>query len=133
MASYATASDFDIFGIRASALPSTVTPENKDRALSAASGRADGYLGTRFRLPLSAWGDDLRQAVCSIAAFEIVASQVGFNPEAGNNIVLVQRKDDAIRWLEQVSRGHVMPAGLVDTAPSARSSSRVFSNPQRGW
>ena len=80
---YATTADFDRFGIRPEALPQTITVQDKDAAISAASGRADSYLGARFRLPISAWGDDLRQAVCAIAAFELVASQVGFNPEAG--------------------------------------------------
>ena len=61
--SYATAADFDRFGIRPDALPATITDQDKDAAISAASGRADSYLGARFRLPISAWGDDLRQAV----------------------------------------------------------------------
>jgi phage gp36-like protein len=130
---YATSTDFDRFGIRPEALPQSITAQDKDAAISAASGRADSYLGARFRLPISAWGDDLRQAVCAIAAFELVASQVGFNPEAGHNMVLVTRKEDAIRWFEQVSRGHVTPAGIVETPPPTSSVSRVKSNKQRGW
>jgi len=131
--SYATPADFNRFGIRPEALPPSIHPRDKKAALSAASGRADSYLGARFRLPISAWGDDLRQAVCAIAAFELVASQVGFNPEAGHNMVLVTRKEDAIRWLEQVSRGHVTPAGIAETPPTTSSVSRVKSNATRGW
>jgi len=130
---YAAAADFDRFGIRPEALPQTISAQDKDAAISAASGRADSYLGARFRLPISAWGDDLRQAVCAIAAFELIASQVGFNPEAGHNMVLVTRKEDAIRWFEQVSRGHVTPAGIVETPPPTSSVSRVKSNRKRGW
>ena len=130
---YATAADFDRFGIRPEALPQTITAQDKDAAISAASGRADSYLGARFRLPIAAWGDDLRQAVCAIAAFELIASQVGFNPESGHNMVLVTRKEDAIRWFEQVSRGHVTPAGVVETPPPTSSVSRVKSNRKRGW
>ena len=85
---------------------------------------SDFLLGTR---------DDLRQAVCAIAAFELIASQVGFNPESGHNMVLVTRKEDAIRWFEQVSRGHVTPAGVVETPPPTSSVSRVKSNRKRGW
>jgi len=130
---YATAADFDRFGIRPEALPASIKPIDKEAAISAASGRADSYLGARFRLPISAWGDDLRQAVCAIAAFELVASQVGFNPEAGHNMVLVTRKEDAVRWFEQVSRGHVTPAGISETPPPTSSTSRVKSNRKRGW
>jgi phage gp36-like protein len=133
MSQYATASEFNTFGIRAAALPPAVTDTDRLKAVSAASGRADSYLGARFRLPLSAWGDDLRQAVCAIAAFELVSSQVGFNPQAGHNMVLITRKEDAIRWLEQVASGKVTPAGITDTAPAAASVSRVLSRPPRGW
>ena len=130
---YATASDFDRFGIRPEALPASITTKDKEAAVSAASGRADSYLGARFRLPISAWGDDLRQAVCAIAAFELVSTQVGFNPEAGHNLVLVTRKEDAIKWFEQVARGHVTPAGIAETPPTTSSVSRVRSNRKRGW
>ncbi len=130
---YATAEDFDRFGIRSSALPESITPDDKLAAIRAASGRADSYLGARFRLPLIVWGIDLTQAVCAIAAFELVATQVGFNPEAGHNLVLMQRKDDAFRWLQEVSRGHCTPAGVSDSSPAAPGVPRVYSNPQRGW
>jgi phage gp36-like protein len=130
---YATVEDFDRFGIRPSALPDSITAADKLAAISAASGRADSYLGARFRLPIAAWGDDLRQAVCAVAAFELVAAQVGFNPEAGHNQVLQQRKDDAIRWFEQVSRGHVSPVGVSETPLPTSSVSRVQSNTPRGW
>ena len=130
---YATAEDFDRFGIRPEALPASITAKDKEAAISAASGRADSYLGARFRLPISAWGDDLRQAVCAIGAFELVSTQVGFNPEVGHNMVLVTRKEDAVRWFEQVSRGHVTPAGISETPPPTSSTSRVKSNRKRGW
>jgi hypothetical protein len=58
---------------------------------------------------------------------------VGFNPEAGHNQVLQQRKEDAVRWFEQVSRGHVSPVAVNETPPSTSSVSRVQSNTRRGW
>jgi phage gp36-like protein len=132
MSSYAAPEDFDRFGIRPSALPSSITRADKQAAINAASDRANGYLGARFRMPIIDWGDDLRQAVCAIAAFELVSAQVGFNPEAGHNLVLINRKDDALRWLEQVARGHITPL-IIDTSPPAASISRVTSNRPRGW
>lgn len=133
MSSYATPLDFDTHGIRPAALPASITPADKQAAIDAASARADGYLGARFRLPLISWGDDLKQAVCAIAAFELIAARVGFNPEANHNLVILTRKEDSIRWLEQVSRGHITPANIVETAPPAASVSKVYCNKPRGW
>jgi phage gp36-like protein len=132
MSVYASATDLDRFGLRASALPG-ITSDDKLAAIGAASARADSYLAARFALPLTSWGDDLRQVVCTIAAFELIAGQVGFNPEAGGNIVLVDRKDDAIRWLEQVSRNHVTPSGITDSSVSSRTDAFSASNTPRGW
>jgi phage gp36-like protein len=133
VSAYATAADFDAFGISPAALPDSILDSDKLRAVQAASGRADSYLGARFRLPLISWGADLSQAVCAIAAFELVATKVGFNPDAAHNQVLIDRKEDAIRWLEQVSRAHVMPSGVVDSTPPAASVARVYSNKPRGF
>ena len=138
MYSYATANDFATFGLRDAALPSSVSPTDKENAIAAASEKAGSYMRGRFRFPLVTWGMDLTQAVCQIAAFELVAAQVGFNPESGQNMVLLTRHDAAIRWLEQVSAGRATPAGIVDSAPSAgpggpASQARASSKPRRGW
>lgn len=132
MSRYAEPADFDRFGIRSDALPDSVTTADKQANIDAASTKADSYLRSHFTTPLQVWGDDLRQAVCAIAAFELVSTQVGFNPEAGHNMVLVTRKEDAIRWLEQISRGAVTPDGVTEAA-GAPASVRMVSNPPRGW
>lgn len=132
MSCYATSAQFDRWGIRPSALPASITDADKVAAVEAASSVADGYLG-RFRLPLSSWGDDLRQRVCEVAAYKLLSSQVGFNPELGHNQTVLVNHDAAVRWFEQVSFGHVTPAGIVDTAPAVVSTSRATSNPKRGW
>lgn len=138
MASYATVTDFAAFGLRDSALPSSITPTQREQAIAAASAVADGYLGARFRLPLASWGVDLTQAVCKIAAFDLLATQVGFNPESGANAILVDRKNDAMRWLEHIAAGKITPAGVVDSTPSAApggpaAAARAFSQSMRGW
>jgi phage gp36-like protein len=132
MAAYATADDFDQHGIRQAALPATVLPADKLAAIAGASALADSYLGSRFRMPLVSWGVDLTQAVCAIAAFELMSTQVGFNPEAGHNMVLMQRRDHALDWLRDISHGHCMPA-VTDSSPVTLGGSRIFSNPMRGW
>lgn len=133
MAAYATVADFDSYGVRSSALPEDVLDSDKLAAITAASATADSYIGAIYRLPLVAWGADLRQKVCAIAAYELIATRVGFNPEAGHNFTILSRKDDAIRWLEQVSRGQVTPADTTGSSPPAPPAFAVSSKTQRGW
>lgn len=129
---YATITELHKFGIKADALPATVLDADKTAAISAASALADGYLSSRFKLPLGAWGDDLRQNICAIATFELCAGMVGFNPEAGSNLVLLDRKNAAVRWLENVAKGIVTPL-VTEGAPAALSGDRVYSDEPRGW
>lgn len=134
MARYATTAEFDEHGLRAAAV-GTVSSTSKEAALDAASALADSYLCGRFATPLSRWGLDLTQRVCQIAAYELVSSQVGFNPEAGHNMVLVDRKNDAMRWLELVAKGAVTPTNLPVTSGGQPPFSpvSVTSDPPRGW
>jgi phage gp36-like protein len=134
MSCYATLpDDFYTHGLRAAALPASIGAPEILAQVTASSGFADSYL-ERFNPPLASWGVDLTAAVCKIAAFELVASQVGFNPEAGHNMVLLDRKNDAIRWLEQVARKQANPVGVVE-GNTSRSVSvpRAHSLPPRGW
>jgi phage gp36-like protein len=137
-ASYATSEEFDTHGINPAGLPAGITNEQKAGAIVAASTLADGYLCGRFTMPLTAWGVDLTQAVCKIAVCDLMAAQVGFNPDEDQGKFLMGRRAEAVRWLEQVSRGAVTPMGITDSRPSstpggAAPSARAFSLPSRGW
>ena len=138
MAQYATTTDFDTHGLPLAKLPPSVTTDKLNAALIAASAKADSYLRSRFTLPISSYGLDLTEAVCAIAAWSVLSGQVGFNPEAGHNVAIMTRKEDAIRWLEQISHGHAVPEGIVDSSPSAgpggpAAGAQAYSNPMRGW
>jgi phage gp36-like protein len=133
VAAYATVADFDVYGVRPRALPEEVLDSDKLAAITAASAVADSYLGAIYRLPLATWGADLRQKVCAIAAYELVATQVGFNPEAGHNFTILSRKDDAIRWLENVAKGLITPADTAGSNPPAPKAFAISSKTPRGW
>ena len=134
---YATRTHLGQFGIRAAALTGIPTGD-QDAALEAASDHADSYLRSRFTLPLSVWQDDLRRAVCNIAAYDLLSAR-GFNPDAGADSNVRQRYEDAIRWLERVSTGQVTPevtdssSGSSSGSGSAAGPARVFSSEPRGW
>lgn len=134
---YATRTQLGQFGIRAAALAGIPTGD-QDAALEAASDLADSYLRSRFTLPLTVWQDDLRRAVCSIAAYDLLSSR-GYNPDAGADTNVRQRYEDAIRWLERVAAGQVTPdvtdsgSGGDEGNGSAAGAARVFSSEPRGW
>lgn len=133
MSSYATTAEFDVHGIRPAALPAAISSGDKTAAITAASGKADSYLASRFRLPLLSWGTDLTQAVCAMAAFELIATLMLFQPEASANAVLMERNERAVKWLTQVSKGEATPAGIVESEPAESTVSRIYSSPPRGW
>src|ERR1035437_8892380 len=107
MSRYATSIDLTRLSLPASALVG-VDPGEQQAALDAASDVADGYLASRFKLPLlPPFPGDLVQVVCDLGAY-LCMKRRGFNPEGDPNIV--KGYDDAIGWLEGVSRNLVTPA-----------------------
>lgn len=136
MSAYATRDELANLGVTAQAL-ADVSDEAQDAALVAASELADSYLGSRFELPLTAWSSDIKRHVCAIASWDLLAGTRGFSPEAGSNVTVRMRYEDAIKWFEQVSKNQVTPAGVVDSsAPaSTRGPASAFatSAPKRGW
>ncbi len=132
MSSYATVAEFNVHGIRPEAIPPAIVDADKIAAIEAASLVADSYLSSQFHMPIITWGTDLTRAVCAIAAYELVASLLVFQPDPATNQVLTDRAESARSWLKDISAGRARP-NVVDTAPSAKTASRVFSKPPRGW
>ena len=64
---YAERTHLAQWGLPSTAL-SAIPTGTQDAALASASAKADSYLRARYALPLSAWGNELRQAVCELAA-----------------------------------------------------------------
>lgn len=106
---YAQPADLANLGLSAQAL-SVITLPEQNAALLKASNEADGYLNTRFTLPLISWGADLTGHVCAIAAYRLMVVR-GYNPEANNS--LRKSFEDAIKWLTDVAANRVNPI-IVD-------------------
>lgn len=126
MAAYATTADLVQLAISAAAL-GNVSLGDQEAALEAASRLADSYLGSRFELPISAWGADLKQQVCSLAAYRIMQVR-GYSPETGDAEVFRDNYDDAIRWLERVASGTVTPINVVDSSDSPGNTTDATGN-----
>lgn len=130
MSSYATPADLRALSVSADALAGIDDP-TLQVAIDSASGRADGYLRSRYTLPITNVSDDLKQVVCDMAAY-IALKVRGFNPEG--NELLVKGWDDALKWLQQVASGLVSPAlGDSSGGTPVPSAPVVISNCRRGW
>lgn len=127
---YATRTQLTQLAIPAAALTGVSTAD-QDAALEAASDLADGYLRSRYALPLTAWEDDLRRAVCGIAAYDLLTRR-GFRPEdSGENVRL--RYEDAVRWLKGVADGSISPS-ITDSTPTEEEGGlQVDTEARRGW
>jgi phage gp36-like protein len=135
MSAYATSTNLTDFGISAETLGS-VPAGQADRILAGCSAVADGYLQSsgRITLPLTAWGDDLRMAVCKLGAWELMTVVLGHNPDDPNNFVWKDRAAEARTWLESVARGLITPVGLVDSSPTVEETgTEIYTEPRRGW
>ena len=119
MSRYAIPTDLQSLSLTAAALTGISTDEQQ-AALDTASGVADGYLASRYALPITAYGQDLTRAVCNIAAYDLMSVR-GYSPD-GSNSTIRDRYDDAIRWLERVAAGTVSPVGIADSSEDASGS-----------
>lgn len=128
---YCTPADLASATLTVKAL-STTTQDVQAKACIDASNEADGYLASRYTLPLSAWPSDLRRKVAAMAACDVL-TQRGFQPQ-GPDELIVQNRRDAVSWLMRVGAGTISPPGIADSTPAKRGSTpRLTSNPSRGW
>lgn len=137
MTSYASRADVALLGLPQHVLDALASDEVGaaavvDQALAAASSLADSYLRSRYRLPLVSWGDDLRERVCHLAAYQLLSVR-GFNPELGADQNIRLRYEDAITWLKAIAAGLVHP-DVQDSAPTPLGvAPAIVSAPPRGW
>jgi phage gp36-like protein len=107
MASYCTIAELATFGINAEAMRGMSDPA-KQAAIDSASDEIDGYLASRYVLPLTAWESDLRRHCACMAVYTLLVTR-GFNPDRPGDQVLVDRNDAALDWLKRISNGTVVP------------------------
>lgn len=117
MSSYASTTDLVTMSIASTAIASVATA-SQQAVLDAASIEADGYLAAQYHLPITAWGADLKQHVCDIAAYRLMCLR-GYSP-GGSDDIFRERYDDAIAWLKLVAQGTVSPPNIVDSTPAVR-------------
>jgi phage gp36-like protein len=128
---YATLEEFADGGLPPAALED-VGADIRTDAIEKASGLADSYLAKRFTLPLISWGDALTRAVIDIAACDLLMRR-GFNPSAGSDQVIVDKKEAAIDWLKDVAKGLADPI-VEDSTPNIdEAGPLVLSEEPQDW
>lgn len=134
---YCSPDDLQRFGLPEETIESLErSAEDKADACLAATDEAEGYLATRYTMPLVAWGEALRLHTSKLAVVSFL-DKAGWQP-SGPDDVIMAAYDRAIAWLKGVSKGTISPPGIVDSsAPTAGSSvsggARVRSSTLRGW
>lgn len=135
MARYCTRDELARYGIRAEALRGISTDE-QDSAIDAASDEMDGYLASRYELPLASWESDVRIHCARLAVYTLIVVR-GFNPGRAGDEQLRLQREDAIAWLVRVSNGSVVPR-VTDASSGATEGTvsggvHVSSNESRGY
>jgi phage gp36-like protein len=106
-----------MFFARCVAALKTADPTIVTNAGIDASGIADGFLSKRFKLPLVAPFDTgLVYNVFNLMQYQ-VASEIGYRPQSGQNVILDDKNTAALKWLAQVSTGLVELPLQVDSSP----------------
>jgi phage gp36-like protein len=134
MASYCSRTDLTNLGISPDALRS-ISTDQQDAVIAATSDEMDGYLGSQYKLPLVAWGQDVRLMCARLAIYTLIAAR-GFNPDNPGDTQLLEAHDMAERWLKRVSDGSL---ALTVTDSSSQGPGfvaggyQLSSNRQRGY
>ena len=137
MAEYCTIPQLAQYGIRAEALRS-ISPSDLQAAIVAASGTIDGYLRSRYKLPLVAWGEDLRLICARLAVYQLVVTR-GFNAARAGDDQIEKQYEISLDTLKAIPNNKYSPDvtdSSVGAAPGVSAPSgtvQVFSDSSRGY
>jgi len=110
---YASATELALYGSTPAAL-ARASVDQQNAHLLAASQVADGFLGSRFKVPLTQVGADVRMYVAKIAAWTLMPV-IGFKPGTQDADAYHLAYQDAMKWFERVQAGAVTPMGVEDS------------------
>jgi len=94
------------------------------RFLSAASSFALSLIRNTYKDPLVVWGDDLRLIVCQLARWFMIQRK-GLTQ---NQDFKVYEPVQAMKWLDQISKGLVQPK-VVETGPGVNFADFIVARP----
>lgn len=113
MAGYITLEEFETLATATSTTLSSLSDDKKEASILAVSRIADGYLRTQYTLPLTSYGEDLKQIIADMAAYHAIAKR-GFNPANPEYAILRQTYEDAESKLRMIPMHKFRLAGIED-------------------
>jgi phage gp36-like protein len=129
---YASIDDLYRFGLQPMSVQN-VPMANLIAELEAASRYADSKMRARYSLPLLAWDTTITMHVCRIAAYNILVTR-GYNPEAGADVAITQRHQEALEFFDGVERQRTHPNVTQTANPSQPVDlPQVITGVSRGW
>lgn len=132
MSAYITVTELGDLGLNPAAF-SAFDLTKKLQAIKSASGIIDGYLG-RFTLPLTAWGDDVKQCCASLASIRLLWNR-GTSADADDRYAREEKR--WLDWLLMVSVGTIKLMVTDSSSGSAPGITAIrpviFSSAQRGF
>lgn len=137
MAEYCTVAELTRFGIRAEALRS-IDSSDLQAAILAASRTIDGYLRSRYKLPLVAWGEDIRLICARLAVYQLVVVR-GFNAARAGDDQIEKQYDVSLATLRDIPPAKYSPDvtdASSEAAPGVSApagTAQVFSDSSRGY
>lgn len=137
MAAYCTPDELTQFGIRAEALR-TIDPSDLQAAIDAASDTIDGYLRSRYALPLVAWGKDITVICARLAVYQLVVVR-GFNAARAGDEQIEKQQELSMQTLRDIPPGRYSPSvtdassGAEPGASAPAGTVQVFSSGTRGY
>ena len=123
--------DISVYSIRSEGIADISATDLANACVSASDG-ADGYLNSSFALPLTAWGDDLRQHTAEMAGAIVLRSR-GADP-SGPDALVFDAESKATKWFARIADGKLKPPSMLDSTPDTfEGGSFVVSSTRRGW
>jgi phage gp36-like protein len=86
-------------------------------AVAAAEATVNGYVSGRYPIPLSPVTEDVLEAIFNLVRYIL-------DGDNGNDIV-INRRNDSIAWLKDVSAGRARLSGIEVVAPPSPATSRI--------
>lgn len=125
--------DLDRLGQVPAAAIVSVSANDKNAALDAASDWLQGQLDTRFKLPWQSWTDAAREVVCFRAMAAIMGKR-GYSQVAGADANIIRNDEKAERAAISCARGETSLGivGAADQSPTF-DAPRIVSAPLQGW
>lgn len=119
-------------GIAATAMSEVAEP-TRDIHRAGGSSFVLSKLQKRYKLPLLSWSDDVKRCTAHIVAFDLLSLR-GFNPRSGSDVAIKLRRDEAVKWLDEVVDGRAEPEAIVDSSTDVDERGVLIgSDDAQGW